>query len=37
LPSSLVSCPAKSAGSIEAQLGGPMWVLATLAGFCTLL
>jgi len=29
LPSSLVSCPAKSAGSIEAQLGGPMWVVAT--------
>ena len=29
MPSSLVSCPAKSAGSIEAQLGGPMWVVAT--------
>jgi hypothetical protein len=29
LPSSLVSCPAKSAGSIEVQLGGPMWVVAT--------
>jgi hypothetical protein len=31
LPSSLVSCPAKSAGSIgiQGQLGGPMWVVAT--------
>jgi hypothetical protein len=29
LPSSLVSCPAKSAGSIEGQLGGPIWVVAT--------
>jgi hypothetical protein len=29
LPSSLVSCPAKSAGSIECHLGGPMWVVAT--------
>jgi hypothetical protein len=30
-PSPLVSCPAKSAGSIgiEGQLGGPMWVVAT--------
>jgi len=28
-PSSLVTCPANSAGSIEAQLGGPMWVVVT--------
>jgi hypothetical protein len=29
LPSSLISCPAKSAGRIQAQLGGLMWVVAT--------
>jgi len=28
LPSSLVRCPAKSAGRIEAPLGGPLWVIA---------
>jgi hypothetical protein len=29
LPSPLVSCPAKSVGSIEAQLRGPIWVVVT--------
>ena len=28
LPSPLVSCPTKSAGSVEAQLRGPIWVVA---------
>ena len=44
LPSSLVSCPAKSAGSIEAQFSGPMWVvvtfgwlLYTIVGFLTIM
>ncbi|KAJ5159365.1 uncharacterized protein N7482_006369 [Penicillium canariense] len=29
LPSSVVSCPAKSAGSLKGQLGGPIWAVAT--------
>jgi hypothetical protein len=33
LPSSLVSCPAKGAGSIESQLGGPMWVVVATFGW----